>query len=133
MLSIRDFFIYLFIMAGVTYLIRALPLVIFKGKITNRFVQSFLYYVPYAVLGAMTFPSILFSTGNLAASIAGLITACVLAFKEKSLIIVAAFCLPCKLLRDTYLSAYLNVGAGVLDSPPAKDVACVLYCYLDIL
>ena len=87
MLSIRDFFIYLFIMAGVTYLIRALPLVIFKGKITNRFVQSFLYYVPYAVLGAMTFPSILFSTGNLA----GLITACVLAFKEKSLIIVAAF------------------------------------------
>lgn len=91
MLSIRDFFIYLFIMAGVTYLIRALPLVIFKGKITNRFVQSFLYYVPYAVLGAMTFPSILFSTGNLAASIAGLITACVLAFKEKSLIIVAAF------------------------------------------
>ena len=104
MLSIRDFFIYLFIMAGVTYLIRALPLVIFKGKITNRFVQSFLYYVPYAVLGAMTFPSILFSTGNLAASIAGLITACV-----------------------------LNVGAGVLDSPPAKDVAYVLYCYLDIL
>lgn len=91
MLSIRDFFIYLFIMAGVTYLIRALPLVIFKGKITNRFVQSFIYYVPYAVLGAMTFPSILFSTGNLAASIAGLITACVLAFKEKSLIIVAAF------------------------------------------
>lgn len=62
-----------------------------QGKITNRFVQSFLYYVPYAVLGAMTFPSILFSTGNLAASIAGLITACVLAFKEKSLIIVAAF------------------------------------------
>ncbi len=91
MLSIRDFFIYLFIMAGVTYLIRALPLVIFKGKITNRFVQSFLYYVPYAVLGAMTFPSILFSTENLAASIAGLITTCVLAFKEKSLIIVAAF------------------------------------------
>lgn len=85
MLSIRDFFIYLFIMAGVTYLIRALPLVIFKGKITNSFVQSFLYYVPYAVLGAMTFPSILFSTGNLAASIAGLITACVLAFKEKAL------------------------------------------------
>lgn len=91
MLSIRDFFIYLFIMAGVTYLIRALPFVIFKGKITNRFAQSFLYYVPYAVLGAMTFPSILFSTGNLAASIAGLITACVLAFKEKSLIVVAAF------------------------------------------
>ena len=108
MLSIRDFFIYLFIMAGGTYLIRALPLVIFKGKITNRFVQSFLYYVPYAVLGAMTFPSILFSTGNLAASIQG-----------KKPYYSCGICLPCKLLRDTYLSAYLNVGAGVLDSPLA--------------
>lgn len=77
--------------SDLSYSCPALPLVIFKGKITNRFVQSFLYYVPYAVLGAMTFPSILFSTGNLAASIAGLITACVLSFKEKSLIIVAAF------------------------------------------
>ena len=48
---IRDFFIYLFIMAGVTYLIRVLPFVIFKGKITNTFIKSFLYYVPYAVLG----------------------------------------------------------------------------------
>ncbi|WP_295211122.1 AzlD domain-containing protein [Ruminococcus sp.] len=91
MLTVRDFFIYLFIMAAVTYLIRALPFVIFKGKITNRFARSFLYYVPYAVLGAMTFPAILFSTGNLAASVAGLVTACLLAFKEKSLIVVAAF------------------------------------------
>ena len=69
---LRDFFIYLFIMAGVTYLIRVLPFVIFKGKITNRFVKSFLFYVPYAVLGAMTFPAILFSTGNYIASVAGL-------------------------------------------------------------
>jgi len=84
---IRDFFIYLFIMAGVTYLIRVLPFVIFKGKITNTFIKSFLYYVPYAVLGAMTFPAILFSTGNYISSIAGLIVA----FKEKSLLIVAIF------------------------------------------
>lgn len=83
---IRDFFIYLFIMAGVTYLIRVLPFVIFKGKITNTFIKSFLYYVPYAVLGAMTFPAILFSTGNYISSIAGLIVACIMAFKEKKLI-----------------------------------------------
>lgn len=88
---IRDFFIYLFIMAGVTYLIRALPFVIFRGKIKNTFIKSFLYYVPYAVLGAMTFPAILFSTGNYVASAAGLIVACILAFKEKSLLIVAIF------------------------------------------
>ena len=74
-------------MAGVTYLIRVLPFVIFKGKITNTFIKSFLYYVPYAVLGAMTFPAILFSTGNYISSIAGLI----MAFKEKSLLIVAIF------------------------------------------
>ena len=88
---VRDFFIYLFIMAGITYLIRALPFVIFRGKIKNTFIKSFLYYVPYAVLGAMTFPAILFSTGNYIASAAGLIVACILAFKEKSLLVVAIF------------------------------------------
>ena len=90
-MSVNDFFIYLFIMAGVTYLIRTLPFVIFKGKITNTFIKSFLYYVPYAVLGAMTFPAILFSTGNYASAVAGLIVACILAFKEKSLLTVAIF------------------------------------------
>lgn len=90
-MHVRDFFIYLFIMAGVTYLIRALPFVIFRGKITNTFIKSFLFYVPYAVLGAMTFPAILFSTGNYLTAIAGLIVACILAFKEKSLLTVAVF------------------------------------------
>lgn len=90
-MNISDFFIYLFIMAGVTYLIRVVPFVIFRGKITNTFIKSFLYYVPYAVLGAMTFPAILFSTGNYASSIAGLIVACILAFREKSLLTVAIF------------------------------------------
>lgn len=91
MLSVRNFFIYVLIMSAVTYLIRALPFVIFKGKITNKFIQSFLYYVPYAVLGAMTFPAILFSTGNYASSVAGLLVACILAFREKSLLTVAIF------------------------------------------
>ena len=50
-MEIKSFFIYLIIMAGVTYLIRMLPFVIFKGKITNTFIKSFLYYIPYAVLG----------------------------------------------------------------------------------
>lgn len=90
-MNIKDFLIYLFIMAGVTYLIRTVPFVIFKGKITNTFIKSFLYYVPYAVLGAMTFPAILFSTGNYTSAVAGLIVACILAFKEKSLLTVAIF------------------------------------------
>ena len=90
-MNVKDFFIYLFIMAGVTYLIRVLPFVIFKKKITNKFIKSFLYYVPYAVLGAMTFPEILYSTGHYASAIAGLSVACILAFREKSLLTVAIF------------------------------------------
>lgn len=90
-MEIKSFFIYLIIMASVTYLIRMLPFVIFKGKITNTFIKSFLYYIPYAVLGAMTFPAIIFSTGNYSSAVAGLIVACVLAFREKSLLTVAVF------------------------------------------
>ena len=117
MLSIRDFFIYLFIMAGVTYLIRALPLVIFKGKITNRFVQSFLYYVPYAVLGAMTVHTFLNGEPcGFHSRTYNSLRACI---QGKKPYYSCGICLPCKLLRDTYLSAYLNVGAGVLDSPLA--------------
>ncbi len=102
---ISDFFIYLFIMAGVTYLIRVLPFVIFRGRIKNTFIKSFLYYVPYAVLGAMTFPAILFSTGNCISSIAGLIVACILAFKEKSLLIVALFaCVTALLVNLIYMA-----------------------------
>ena len=56
--------LYILVMAGVTYLVRMLPLVIFKKKITNRFIRSFLYYIPYAVLAAMTFPAILSATAS---------------------------------------------------------------------
>ena len=77
------------IMAGTTYLLRVTPLIIFRKKIRNRFVQSFLYYVPYAVLAAMTFPAIFTATGNTAASLIGTGAALVLAFFRRSLLIVA--------------------------------------------
>ena len=83
------FFKYLAVMAGVTYLVRMLPFVLFKKKIENTFVQSFLYYIPYAVLGAMTFPAIFYSTGNSITALAGCVTALILAWFEKSLITVA--------------------------------------------
>ena len=56
-MSTRSFFIYLILMAGTTYLVRAIPFVAIKKKIENRFIRSFLYYVPYAVLSAMTIPA----------------------------------------------------------------------------
>lgn len=86
----RVFFCYLLAMAGTTYLIRMLPLVLCKKKVQNRFVRSFLYYVPYAVLGAMTFPAIFYSTGGLLSAAVGLAVALVLAYRECSLLTVAA-------------------------------------------
>lgn len=84
------FLVYLLIMAGVTYLIRMIPLVFFRKKIKSRFVRSFLYYIPYAVLTAMTFPAIFYSTASLESAIAGTAVAFILAILNRSLIFVAA-------------------------------------------
>lgn len=83
------FFLYLIVMAGVTYLIRMLPLVLCRKKIENRFIRSFLYYVPYAVLSAMTIPAIFYSTGCLISAILGLACAVILSLLEKKLLTVA--------------------------------------------
>lgn len=77
------------VMALVTYLIRVLPMVIFRKKITNVAVQSFLYYVPYAVLAAMTFPAVFSSTGTTASGVIGCVVAVVLAYFKRSLLTVA--------------------------------------------
>lgn len=81
--------LYILIMAGVTYLIRMIPLALVKGKITSTFVQSFIYYVPYAVLSAMTIPAIFYSTASLASAIAGFVVAVVVAYFNKPLLTVA--------------------------------------------
>ena len=81
--------LYTFVMAAVTYLIRMLPFVVFRKPIKNRFVRSFLYYVPYAVLGAMTFPAILYSTSNLISAAVGLAVSVILAWLGRGLLTVA--------------------------------------------
>ncbi len=88
-MEITKFFQYLIVMAGVTYVIRAVPFVLCKKEITNRFLRSFLAYVPYAVLGAMTFPAIFYSTDGYLAAVAGTVTALILAFLRKGLLSVA--------------------------------------------
>ena len=77
------------IMALVTYIIRVTPLALIKGRINSRFVRSFLYYMPYAVLGAMTFPGILYSTGNIMASALGGAVAIFLAYRGLNMMSVA--------------------------------------------
>ena len=81
--------IYIAIMAGVTYLIRMIPFTVFQKKIRSRFVLSFLHYVPYAVLSAMTIPAIFYSTGSMVTAAVGTVVAIVLAYFEKPLIVVA--------------------------------------------
>lgn len=81
--------IYIFVMAGVTYLIRMIPFTFFRKKIKSRFFRSFLYYIPYAVLSAMTIPAIFYSTGSIITSVAGTVVAVVLAYLDLPLIIVA--------------------------------------------
>ncbi len=81
--------VYIAVMAGVTYLIRMLPFVIFRKKIESKFIKDLLYYVPYAVLGTMTIPAVFYSTGSIISAVAGLVVAVILAFRNKSLITVA--------------------------------------------
>lgn len=80
---------YIAVMAGVTYLIRMLPLTVFQKKIKNRFIRSFLYYIPYAVLTAMTIPAIFYATSWWIGAAAGLLTAVIFALKGKGLTTVA--------------------------------------------
>lgn len=82
-------YIYIFVMAIVTYLIRMIPLTVFRKKIENKYIQSFLYYVPYACLMAMTFPAVLYATDNIWSAVAGVAVAMILAFCNKSLVTVA--------------------------------------------
>ena len=83
-------YLYIIIMALVTYLIRMIPLTVFRKKITNPFIRSFLYYVPYACLTAMTIPAVFYATGSLWSAIAGVAVAVTLACFRRSLVTVAA-------------------------------------------
>ena len=81
--------IYIFVMAGVTYLIRMVPFTFFRRKITSKFLLSFLHYIPYAVLSAMTMPAILYSTGDIFTAAVGTAAALIMAYFELPLIVVA--------------------------------------------
>ena len=82
-------YLYILVMAMTTYLIRAVPLTLMKRPFRNRFLQSFLHYVPTACLAAMTFPAILYATDHLISGVVGLAVGVVLALKKKGLIVVA--------------------------------------------
>lgn len=83
------FFVYMSVMAGITYLIRMLPLLLVRKKIENKFIVSFLYYLPCSVLSVMTVPAIFYASGSRLAAALGFLTAAVAAYFGKSLMKVA--------------------------------------------
>ena len=86
----RNIYVYIAVMAAVTYLIRLLPLTLIRKEIKNTFLRSFLYYVPYVTLSVMTFPAILSTTQNFWSALAGFVIAIIVAWKGGSLIKVSA-------------------------------------------
>ena len=83
------FLLYLLVMAGVTYLVRMIPMALIKEKIKNKFILSFLHYIPYTVLSVMTVPACFYATDSPITAAVGFIVAIIAAFFERSLIQVA--------------------------------------------
>ena len=79
-------------MALTTFLIRALPMFLIRKSITNKFINSFLYYVPYITLSVMTFPAIVEATNSLLAGYIALVVGIIAAIKNANLITVASLC-----------------------------------------
>ena len=84
-----QFLIYLLIMSGSTYLIRAIPFILINKKVKNKFILSFLDYIPYTVLTAMTFPAVMYLTGNIVSGIVGLCVSIIATYKMKNMTIAA--------------------------------------------
>ena len=92
--------VYILVMALVTYLIRAVPFVLFRKRIRSRFLRSLLYYMPYAVLSAMTIPAIFSSTASTVSAVCGFLAACALGLMRKSLLAVAVAACVCAYLAE---------------------------------
>ena len=86
----RDPYVYIVLIAAVTYALRALPLTLIRKPISSPFIRSFLYYVPYVTLAVMVFPAILTATGSAWAGAAAMTVAVILALTGRGLVTVAA-------------------------------------------
>ena len=99
----NNVWIYIFIMAGVTFAIRALPLTLIRKQIKNRFIRSFLYYVPYVTLAVMTFPAIMDATQSPLAGLAALLVGVIVAWCGWNLFAVAVSCCSVVLILEWIL------------------------------
>ena len=96
-------YLYILVMAGVTYLIRVLPLTLIRKEIKNTYIRSFLYYVPYVTLSVMTFPAILTATASVCSAVIALVIAIFLAYRGKSLFVVSLAACAAVFLTELFL------------------------------
>lgn len=99
----NNIYTYILVMAITTYIIRLLPLVLFKNEIKSNYIKSFLYYVPYVCLAAMTFPAIINETTHMISGIIAFIIAIIGAYKERSLILVALYTCVCVFIVESII------------------------------
>ncbi len=102
----RNIYIYIFIMAAVSYTIRVLPLTLIKKQIKNQFIQSFLYYVPYVTLAVMTFPAIINATGSIYSGFAAFIVGIIVAWRGFDLFKVAITCCSTVFILEIFISSF---------------------------
>ena len=95
---------YIFIAAFVTFAIRVIPLTLIREPIKNRFVRSFLFYVPYITLATMTFPAIIYATNYIEAGIIALVAGIILSWKRVSMFIVSLSCCAAVLIVEFIIS-----------------------------
>ena len=96
-------YLYILVMAGVTYLIRVLPLTLIRKEIKNTYIRSFLYYVPYVTLSVMTFPAFLTATASVWSPVIALVIAIFLAYRGKSLFVVSLAACTAVFLTELFL------------------------------
>ena len=96
-------YLYILVMAGVTYLIRVLPLTLIRKEIKNTYIRSFLYYEPYVTLSVMTFPAILTATASVWSAVIALVIAIFLAYRGKSLFVVSLAACAAVYLTELFL------------------------------
>ena len=99
----NSIYLYILVMAGVTYLIRVLPLTLIRKEIKNTYIRSFLYYVPYVTLSVMTFPAILTATASVWSAVIALVIAIFLAYRGKSLFVVSLAACTAVFLTELFL------------------------------
>ena len=102
-MEVKTFFIYLLVMAGVTYAIRVIPYVCMRKEVKNKFFKSFFGYIPYTVLASMTFPVILDATSSPITAGVGFVVAVIVAYFEKGLLQVAIWACAAVLVMELLL------------------------------